>query len=292
MIAPTGTIGLVMDCDTTGIEPDFALVKFKKLAGGGYFKIINRIGPAGAEDPRLRCRRDRAIDRYALGHGTLDGARASTMPRWRTGLHRRRADGAGRRRWPAPSTSSSPSTNGRSARSSASSALGLRAERLDDPASTCWRLSASAGDEIDAANTYCCGAMTLEGAPHLWSRAPRGVRLRQPVRRARHALPLGREPHPHDGGGAAFHLGRDLEDDQHAERRTVEECKDAYMLSWRLGLKATALYRDGSKLSQPLSAQVLFGDDEEERGSDRRPHRRGAGGRPRAAWWPSASSNG
>ena len=54
VIAPTGTIGLVMDCDTTGIEPDFALVKFKKLAGGGYFKIINRCVPEALGNARLR----------------------------------------------------------------------------------------------------------------------------------------------------------------------------------------------------------------------------------------------
>ena len=67
VIAPTGTIGLVMDCDTTGIEPDFALVKFKKLAGGGYFKIINRSVPARARGPRLwRARDQDAIIDYAV----------------------------------------------------------------------------------------------------------------------------------------------------------------------------------------------------------------------------------
>ena len=74
-----------------------------------------------------------------------------------------------------------------------------------------------------------------------------------------------REPHPHDGGGAAVHHRRDLEDHQHAQRfDSVEDCKDAYMLSWRLGLKANALYRDGSKLSQPLNSQLVESDDEEE----------------------------
>ena len=72
MIAPTGTIGLVMDCDTTGIEPDyFSLVKFKKLAGGGYFKIINQTVP---EALRTLGYDAAAIDRivaYAVGHGTL-----------------------------------------------------------------------------------------------------------------------------------------------------------------------------------------------------------------------------
>ena len=79
VIAPTGTIGLVMDCDTTGIEPDFALVKFKKLAGGGYFKIINRTGAAGAATLGYDDAAIAAIERYALGHGTLKRrARRST----------------------------------------------------------------------------------------------------------------------------------------------------------------------------------------------------------------------
>jgi ribonucleoside-diphosphate reductase alpha chain len=81
VIAPTGTIGLVMDCDTTGIEPDFALVKFKKLAGGGYFKIINRAVPARSRR-WATLRRDRGDhEAYAVGHGTLARRRASTTPR-------------------------------------------------------------------------------------------------------------------------------------------------------------------------------------------------------------------
>ena len=74
VIAPTGTIGLVMDCDTTGIEPDFALVKFKKLAGGGYFKIINRAVPQALATLGYDETEIAAIERYALGHGTLKGA--------------------------------------------------------------------------------------------------------------------------------------------------------------------------------------------------------------------------
>src|SRR6185312_6985428 len=76
VIAPTGTIGLVMDCDTTGIEPDFALVKFKKLAGGGYFKIINRMVPDALRTLGYGDDEIAAIERYALGHGTLQGAPA------------------------------------------------------------------------------------------------------------------------------------------------------------------------------------------------------------------------
>src|SRR6202040_3343027 len=74
VIAPTGTIGLVMDCDTTGIEPDFALVKFKKLSGGGYFKIINQAVPEALANLGYRESEIAEIEAYAVGHGSLSNA--------------------------------------------------------------------------------------------------------------------------------------------------------------------------------------------------------------------------
>jgi ribonucleoside-diphosphate reductase alpha chain len=74
VIAPTGTIGLVMDCDTTGIEPDFALVKFKKLSGGGYFKIINSGVPAALKNLGYKQTEIDVIEKYAIGHATIKGA--------------------------------------------------------------------------------------------------------------------------------------------------------------------------------------------------------------------------
>ena len=120
VIAPTGTIGLVMDCDTTGIEPDFALVKFKKLAGGGYFKIINRSVPAALETLGYGSAQIEEIIAYAVGHGTLGNCarhqpHLADRPRLRPGASSRRS----RRRCPRPSTSASSSTSGRWARSSA-----------------------------------------------------------------------------------------------------------------------------------------------------------------------------
>jgi ribonucleoside-diphosphate reductase alpha chain len=131
--------------------------------------------------------------------------------------------------------------------------LGFTDEQLNDfRASTCSPAWASAKKDIEAANIHVCGAMTLEGAPHLKT-STAGVRLRQPLRQGRQALFVGRQPHPHDGRGPAVHLRRDLQDDQHAQRRHRRRLPGAYMLSWKLALKANALYRDGSKLSQPLS---------------------------------------
>jgi len=74
VIAPTGTIGLVMDCDTTGVEPDFALVKFKKLSGGGYFKIINQSVPAALKNLRYTDKQTDAIVKYAVGTASFAGA--------------------------------------------------------------------------------------------------------------------------------------------------------------------------------------------------------------------------
>ena len=174
MIAPTGTIGLVMDCDTTGIEPDFALVKFKKLAGGGYFKIINRMVPQALQTLGYDAGRDRGrSSRYAVGHGTL-GGRARRQSR---GAARPRASATARSR---------PSKQALAAAFDISFAFNkwtlgeefcTRGARLHRPssstmsASTCWRALGFTKAEIEAANTYCCGAMTLEGAPHLKERA-------------------------------------------------------------------------------------------------------------------------
>ena len=173
VIAPTGTIGLVMDCDTTGIEPDFALVKFKKLAGGGYFKIINRAVPEALRVPRLRRGRDRR-DRAPMRSAT---ARWPARPPSTTTTLKAKGftpeaidegrEGAAR----PPSTSTSPSTSGRWARSSAATELGFSAEELARPNFDLLTALGFTKREIDAANVHVCGAMTVEGAPHLQARA-------------------------------------------------------------------------------------------------------------------------
>ena len=137
VIAPTGTIGLVMDCDTTGIEPDFALVKFKKLAGGGYFKIINRCVPEALKTLGYAPGEIQEIVRYAVGHGTLHDSsavsharcapRASAMPRSRPSSGR----------WNRPSTSASCSTNGRLGKRSASRRSASIPPSWTRPISTC-----------------------------------------------------------------------------------------------------------------------------------------------------------
>ena len=168
VVAPTGTIGLVMDCDTTGIEPDFALVKFKKLAGGGYFKIINRAVPEGLRALGYRQSEIAEIDAYAVGHASLRqapgdqpceprGARASPTDK----IDELEATLAGAfdikfvfNKW----------TLGADF---LADALKVPAEKLEDPSFDLLAFLGFSKAEIDAANIHVCGAMTLEGAPHL-----------------------------------------------------------------------------------------------------------------------------
>jgi ribonucleoside-diphosphate reductase alpha chain len=262
VLAPTGTIGLVMDCDTTGIEPDFALVKFKKLAGGGYFKIINRAVPQALTVLGYDAAEIAAIERYALGRGTLDGAPGINHQSLREKGFDDRALAAIEAALASAFDIKFVFNKWTLGEEFCIEGLGIAPGALDDPAFDLLAALGFARAEIDAANAFCCGAMTLEGAPHL---------------RPEH-LPV------FDCANACGRIGRRaLSVDSHIRMMaavqpfisgaisktinmpnaaTVEDCKDAYMLSWRLGLKATALYRDGSKLSQPLASSLL-GDDEE-----------------------------
>ncbi len=266
VIAPTGTIGLVMDCDTTGIEPDFALVKFKKLAGGGYFKIINRAVPEalralGYRDKRDR--RDRGLSpsatarsgrRPAINHTTLQGQ----------GLHAPRPSPRSRRRCRPPSTSSSPSTSGRSARSSCATQLGVDAADLAAPSFDLLAHLGFTKREIEAANIHVCGAMTVEGAPHLKAEHYAVFDCANPCGRTGKRY-LSVESHIRMMAAAQpFISGAISKTINMPNDATVEDCKAAYLLSWKLGLKANALYRDGSKLSQPLQSQLIADEEEDD----------------------------
>jgi ribonucleoside-diphosphate reductase alpha chain len=262
VIAPTGTIGLVMDCDTTGIEPDFALVKFKKLAGGGYFKIINRAVPQALTALGYDPKEIAAIERYALGSGTLAGAPAIDHE----SLRARGFDDASLaaveaalatafdikfvfNRW----TLGEEFCRDR---------LGIAPTALDDPAFDLLAALGFTRAETDAANAWCCGAMTLEGAPHLKAEHLPVFDCASPCGRTG-TRALSAESHIRMMAAAQpFISGAISKTINMPNAATIEDCKAAYWLSWRLGLKATALYRDGSKLSQPLAASLL-GDDEE-----------------------------
>ena len=220
VIAPTGTIGLVMDCDTTGIEPDFALVKFKKLAGGGYFKIINRAVPEALRTlgySESRHRRDRGLCGRPRRAGA--GARPSTTPRLKAKGFTDEAIAKIEKALPTAFDIKFVFNKWTLGEEFCRDKLGISPENIALPTFDLLAAIGFSKREIDAANIHACGAMTVEGAPHLKARALSGVRLRQSVRPHRQTLPVGREPHQDDGGGAAVHLRRHLQDHQHAERR-------------------------------------------------------------------------
>ena len=266
VIAPTGTIGLVMDCDTTGIEPDFAIVKFKKLAGGGYFKIINRVVPEALEGLGYSQSQIDDIVNYAVGAGSLKSCQSISL----NALHDK---GFG-------------DTEIDKIEASLSSAfdvkfvfnhytlgaefcrdkLGLTDEQMNDFEFNLLTHLGFSKDEVEAANIHVCGAMTLEGAPHLkdehlpiFDCANVCGRIGKRFLSVGSHITMMAASQPFISGAISKTINM-------PNSATVEECGEAYMLSWKLGLKANALYRDGSKLSQPLSSGLV--DDLDEDDSD------------------------
>ncbi|HEX5529338.1 MAG TPA: adenosylcobalamin-dependent ribonucleoside-diphosphate reductase, partial [Methylomirabilota bacterium] len=261
VLAPTGTIGLVMDCDTTGIEPDFALVKYKKLAGGGYFKIINRTVPAALHKLGYAENEIEEIIRYAVGHGTLSGA---------PGINHEALKAKGFTTGAIQSIENALATafdirfvfnKWTLGEEFCQAALGLTAEQLNEPTFDMLATLGFTKAEIEAANTFCSGAMTLEGAPFLKDEHLSIFDCANACGRIGKRF-LSVESHIHMMAAAqSFISGAISKTINMPNQSSVEACKDAYMLSWRLGIKANALYRDGSKLSQPLASSVLGDDD-------------------------------
>jgi ribonucleoside-diphosphate reductase alpha chain len=264
VIAPTGTIGLVMDCDTTGIEPDFALVKFKKLAGGGYFKIINRSVPAALERLGYGPEQIGEIVAHAVGRGTLDGAPGIDH----TALvgHGFGRDEIARIEAALPAAFDIRFVFNQWTLGAAfcTQILGIPEERLADPAFDMLAHLGFTRAQIDAANDHVCGAMTLEGAPHLQPEHLAVFDCANPCGKKGTRL-LSVESHIRMMAAAqSFISGAISKTINMANSATIEDCLDAYRLSWSLGVKANALYRDGSKLSQPLAASLVADDDDAE----------------------------
>ncbi|MGH6925854.1 MAG: vitamin B12-dependent ribonucleotide reductase [Propylenella sp.] len=269
VIAPTGTIGLVMDCDTTGIEPDFALVKFKKLAGGGYFKIINRAVPEALATLGYSLSETAEIIAYAVGRSTLKDAPLEDG----RGINHKTLKDKG--------FTDEKLTELEKGLASAfdikfafnkwslgedfcRNALKLTDEQLADPQLDLLSAIGFSKKEIEAANIYCCGAMTLEGAPHLKEEHLPVFDCASPCGRLGTRY-LSWESHIRMMAAAQpFISGAISKTINMPNAATVSDCKAAYTLSWKLGLKANALYRDGSKLSQPLSAALIADEEEDE----------------------------
>lgn len=252
VIAPTGTIGLVMDCDTTGVEPDFALVKFKKLSGGGYFKIINQSVPQALRNLKYSESEIEEIVNYAKGHASLNGAPhinpASLSSKGFTGADIQKLEAA---------MSSAFEIgfvfNVYNLGEKCLQRLGFSQEQYNNFE---WSLLEALGysdEQIEEANIYICGTMTVEGAPYLKEEHLSVFDC------ANKCGNIGKRYIHHEGhirmmaATQPFISGAISKTINLPNEATIEEIAEAYKLSWQLGLKACALYRDGSKLSQPLS---------------------------------------
>ncbi len=264
VIAPTGTIGLVMDCDTTGIEPDFALVKFKKLAGGGYFKIINRAVPAALRTLGYREAEIAEIEAYAVGHGSLANAPGINVTTLKAKGFTDEAIAKVEKALPTAFDIKFAFNKWTFGEDFIRDQLGIGAEAIAAPGFDLLQAIGFTKREIEAANVHICGAMTVEGAPHLKAEHYPVFDCANPCGKIGKRY-LSVESHIRMMAAAQpFISGAISKTINMPNDATVEDCKSAYMLSWKLALKANALYRDGSKLSQPLNSQLISDDEDED----------------------------
>ena len=252
VIAPTGTIGLVMDCDTTGVEPDFALVKFKKLSGGGYFKIINESIPTALKNLGYSEKEMDGIIKYAVGSASFNGApfinHQTLSEKGFIAEEIKKLDEAVKAAFEIGFV-----FNVYALGEECLQRFGFKPEQYFNPSWSMLEALGFKGSEMDAANDYVCGTMTIEGAPFLkesdYAVFDCANKCGKKGERYIHA-------HGHIrmmGATQPFISGAISKTINLPNEATIEEIADSYMLSWKLGLKACALYRDGSKLSQPLS---------------------------------------
>jgi len=267
LLAPTGTIGLLMDCATTGVEPDFALVKFKKLAGGGYFKIVNESVPVALKTLGYKENEVSDIVNYLKGHGTLKGSpvinHESLMKKGLTQAEMDKIEkslpGAFELQFALNSWTMGEETLKR---------LGFSSEQYLDANFNFLKSFGFSDEEIEKANEYVCGAMAIEGAPHLKTEhykvfdtanknGKKGKRFIHYLGHIRMMAAV----QPFLSGAISKTINMPNE-------ATLEDVKIAYMASWKLGLKANAIYRDGCKMSQPLASKSDGEKDKKEEVSD------------------------
>ncbi len=254
VIAPTGTIGLVMDCDTTGCEPDFALVKFKKLAGGGYFKIINASIPPALTRVGYTPRQVQEIVHYCQGTGTLrDCPHVTPAALKAKGF----TDDALQRietQLPGVFELSFAFTRWALGDDFLRDKLHLKPDQYEAPGFDLLAALGFTREQIAQANNHVCGTMTVEGAPHLkqehyavFDCANKCGKTGQRFLSAESHIRMMAAAQPFISGALSKTINMPHE-------ATLDDVKQAYLLSWQLMLKANALYRDGSKLSQPLNS--------------------------------------
>lgn len=267
VLAPTGTIGLVMDCDTTGVEPDFALVKFKKLAGGGYFKIINQSVPQALKNLKYTDSQIKEIIDYAVGRGTFEGCKP---------INHEKLIAKGFTKDLLKKVEASLSTAFDVTFAFSRYSLGdqflmntlkISEAKLNDPMLNVLKEIGFSEEDVNAANDYVCGTMTIENAPHIkdehlavFDCANKCGKYGKRVISYQGHIKMMGAAQPFLSGAISKTINMPNE-------ATIEDISDAYHLSWKLMVKANAIYRDGSKLSQPLNSQAfddLFTEDFDE----------------------------
>ena len=264
VIAPTGTIGLVMDCDTTGIEPDFAIVKFKKLAGGGYFKIINRVVPEALANMGYGQSQIDDIINYAVGAGSLKNCQSISVNALKDkgfgDAELAKVEGAMESAFDVKFVFNRFTLGDDFCKQT----LGFSDEQLNDFNFNMLEALGFDKEAVEAANVHVCGSMTLEGAPHLkdehlpvFDCANVCGRIGKRFLSVDSHITMMAAAQPFISGAISKTINM-------PNSASVSECGEAYMSSWRLGLKANALYRDGSKLSQPLSSGLVEDVDEDD----------------------------
>jgi ribonucleoside-diphosphate reductase alpha chain len=265
VIAPTGTIGLLMDCDTTGIEPDFALVKYKKLAGGGYFKIVNQSVPAALKTLGYQKETVNAIVSYLVGSGSLEGCPNINKPSLiRKGFTEEEISHVSRELKNAFNIKFA--FNKWVLGEDLYKRLGYEKE-MDNQQFDLLKALGFSNEQIEEANDYINGTMTVEGAPGLKEEhlavfdcankcGKKGTRY---IAYQSHITTM--------AAAQPFISGSISKTINLTNEATIKDVESAYLLSWKLMLKSNALYRDGSKLSQPLntiSTSIDFSSLEEE----------------------------
>ncbi len=252
VLAPTGTIGLLMDCDTTGIEPDFALVKFKKLAGGGYFKIVNESVPVALRNLGYNEAQITDIVAYVRGTNTFTGAphlsRSELLAKGLTEQEIRKAEGALLSAFDVSQAFASWVLGAETLKR-----LGVPEESFKTPGFSLPKYWGLTDEQISELNDAVIGRMTIEGAPHLsidhypvFDCANRCGKIGKRFLPAMAHVRMMAAAQPFLSGAISKTVNLPKE-------ASVEDVENIYLEGWKLGLKAVALYRDGCKASQPLS---------------------------------------
>ncbi|MFL2822096.1 MAG: vitamin B12-dependent ribonucleotide reductase [Candidatus Puniceispirillales bacterium] len=261
VIAPTGTIGLVMDCDTTGIEPDFAMVKFKKLAGGGYFKIINQVVPEALQNLGYDNKQISDIKNYVLGTGSLKNCQSISHSALKEKGFKDEQINLIENSLESAFDIKFVFNQFTLGKEFCKNILKISEDQLNDFSFDMLNFLSFTKEEIDAANIHVCGSMTLEGAPHLneehlnvFDCANVCGRIGKRFLSVDSHIRMMAAAQPFISGAISKTINM-------PNNSLIEDCSDAYMLSWKLCLKANALYRDGSKLSQPLNSSLIEDED-------------------------------